>query len=63
METVKDNDRMIRLKMKLRHVTHQMHCYWWRWFSMKYVPKILKVLVSLLISILAELGIKYFERE
>jgi hypothetical protein len=40
-----------------------MRCYRWRWFQVKYIPKILKVLVSLLISILAELGVKYFDRD
>ena len=62
MPDVKD-DRILKLKMKLKHVTYKMRYYWWRWFSVKYIPKILKVLVSLLISILAELGIKYFDRD
>ena len=62
MQAIKD-DRILKLKMKLKHVTYKMRCYRWRWFSVKYIPKILKVLVSLLISILAELGIKYFDRD
>ena len=62
MPAIKD-DRILKLKMKLKHVTYKMRYYWWRWFSVKYIPKILKVLVSLLISILAELGIKYFDRD
>ena len=62
MQAIKD-DRILKLKMKLKHVTYKMRYYWWRWFSVKYIPKILKVLVSLLISILAELGIKYFDRD
>ena len=62
MQTVKD-DTIWKLKTKLKVVTGKMRMYRWRWFSVKYIPKILKVLVSLLISILAELGIKYFERE
>ena len=62
MPDVKD-DRILKLKMKLKHVTYKMRYYWWRWFSVKYIPKILKVLVSLLISILAELGVKYFDRD
>ena len=60
---VSKDDRILKLKMKLKHVTYKMRYYWWRWFSVKYIPRILKVLVSLLISILAELGIKYYDRD
>lgn len=61
MQAVKD-DRILKLKMKLKYVTHKMRCYWWRWFSMKYLKAILKVLVSILISILAELGVEYWRK-
>ena len=60
---VSKDDRILKLKMKLKHVTYKMRYYWWRGFSVKYIPRILKVLVSLLISILAELGIKYYDRD
>jgi hypothetical protein len=37
--------------------------YKWRFFCMKYLKPVLKVVVSVLISILAELGIKYCNRD
>ena len=52
MQTVKD-DTIWKLKTKLKVVTGKMRMYRWRWFSVKYIPKILRVLVSLLISIFA----------
>ena len=59
---VKD-DKVWELKTKLKVVTGKMRFYRWRYFCVKYLRTFLKVLVSLLISILAELGIKYFNKD
>ena len=59
---VKD-DKVWELKTKLKVVTEKMRFYRWRYFCVKYLRAFLKVLVSLLISILAELGIKYCNRD
>ena len=57
------NDKIWELKTKLKVVTGKMRFYRWRYFCVKYLRAFLKVLVSLLISILAELGIKYFHKD
>ena len=59
---VKD-DKIWELKTKLKIVTGKMRLYRWRYFCVKYLRAFLKILVSLLISILAELGIKYFHKD
>ena len=56
-------DKIWELKTKLRVVTGKMRLYRWRYFCVRYLRAVLKVLVSLLISILAELGIKYFNKD
>ena len=59
---VKD-DMIWRLKTRLRIVTGKLRFYKWRFFCMKYLKPVLKVVVSVLISILAELDIKYCNRD
>ena len=59
---VKD-DKIWELKTKLKIVTGKMRFYRWRIFCMKYLKPILKIAASVLISILAELGIKYCNRD
>ena len=59
------NRTLWRLRARLRIVTSKMRLYRWRWFIMfimKYAKVVLKVLVSLLISILAELGVEYWKK-
>ena len=48
---------------KLRLMTYRMRRYRWEVFCLKYLKGILKVAVTLLISILAELGVQYVNRE
>jgi hypothetical protein len=57
------NRTLWRLRARLRIVTSKMRLYRWRYFCVKYLRAFLKVLVSLLISILAELGIKFFNKD
>ena len=52
-----------KLKEKLRLMTYRMRRYRWEVFCLKYLKGILKVAVTLLISILAELGVQYVNRE
>ena len=52
-----------KLKEKLRIMTYRMRRYRWEVFCLKYLKGILKVAVTVLISILAELGVKYFDRD
>ena len=56
------NRTLWRLRARLRIVTSKMRLYRWRWFIVKYAKIVLKVLVSLLISILAELGVEYWKK-
>ena len=52
-----------KLKEKLRITTYRMRRYRWEVFSLKYLKGFLKIAVTLLISILAELGVQYVNRE
>ena len=52
-----------KLREKLRLMTYRMRRYRWEVFCLKYLKGILKVAVTLLISILAELGVQYVNRE
>ena len=52
-----------KLREKLRITTYRMRRYRWEVFCLKYLKGILKVSVTVLISILAELGVKYFDRD
>lgn len=52
-----------KLREKLRLMTYRMRRYRWEVFCLKYLKGILKVSVTVLISILAELGVKYVNRE
>lgn len=56
-------DRLIwKLKARLKIVTNKMREYRWRYFCVKYMKTVLKVLANLLISILAELGVEYWKK-
>ena len=59
---VKD-DIIWKLKIKLKIAMSKIRFYRWRIFCMKYLKPVLKIAASVLISILAELGIKYCNRE
>ena len=59
---VKD-DKIWELKTKLKIAMGKIRFYRWRIFCMKYLKPILKIVASVLISILAELGIKYCNRD
>ena len=56
-------DTVWKLKTKLKIAMSKIRFYRWRIFCMKYLKPILKIAASVLISILAELGIKYCNRE
>ena len=57
------NDKIWELKTKLKLAMSKIRLYRWRIFCMKYLKPILKIAASVLISILAELGIKYCNRD
>ena len=59
---VKD-DKVWELKTKLKIAMGKIRFYRWRIFCMKYLKPILKIAASVLISILAELGVQYVNRE
>ena len=63
MQDKAEDERTQKLKEKLRLMTYRMRRYRWEVFCLKYLKGILKVSVTVLISILAELGVKYFDRE
>ena len=62
MSAVK-NDQIWKLKTKLKLAMSKIRFYRWRIFCMKYLKPILKIAASVLISILAELGVQYVNRE
>ena len=62
MPDVKD-DTIWKLKTKLKIVTGKMRSYRWRYFCVKYLKTVLKILFGILLSVLAELGVKYFDRD
>ena len=63
MRTKAEESKTQKLKEKLRLMTYRMRRYRWEVFCLKYLKGILKVAVTLLISILAELGVQYVNRE
>ena len=63
MRAKTESEKMQKLKEKLRLMTYRMRRYRWEVFCLKYLKGILKVAVTLLISILAELGVQYVNRE
>ena len=63
MRAKTEDSKAQKLKEKLRLMTYRMRRYRWEVFCLKYLKGILKVAVTLLISILAELGVKYFDRD
>ena len=63
MRAKAEESKTQKLKEKLRLMTYRMRRYRWEVFCLKYLKGILKVAVTLLISILAELGVKYVNRE
>ena len=63
MRAKTEGEKTQKLKEKLRIMTYRMRRYRWEVFSLKYLKGILKVAVTLLISILAELGVQYVNRE
>ena len=63
MRAKTEDTKTQKLKEKLRIMTYRMRRYRWEVFSLKYLKGILKVAVTLLISILAELGVQYVNRE
>ena len=63
MRAKTEESKAQKLKEKLRLMTYRMRRYRWEVFCLKYLKGILKVAVTLLISILAELGVKYFDRD
>ena len=63
MRAKTEDSKAQKLKEKLRLMTYRMRRYRWEVFCLKYLKGILKVAVTLLISILAELGVKYVNRE
>ena len=63
MRAKAEESKTQKLKEKLRLMTYRMRRYRWEVFCLKYLKGILKVSVTVLISILAELGVKYVNRE
>ena len=63
MRAKTEDSKAQKLKEKLRIMTYRMRRYRWEVFSLKYMKGFLKVVVTVLISILAELGVKYVNRE
>ena len=63
MRAKTEDSKAQKLKEKLRLMTYRMRRYRWEVFCLKYLKGILKVAVTVLISILAELGVKYFDRD
>ena len=63
MRAKAEESKTQKLKEKLRLMTYRMRRYRWEVFCLKYLKGILKVAVTLLISILAELGVQYVNRE
>ena len=63
MRAKTEDSKAQKLKEKLRLMTYRMRRYRWEVFCLKYLKGILKVVVTLLISILAELGVQYVNRE
>ena len=63
MRAKTEDSKAQKLKEKLRLMTYRMRRYRWEVFSLKYLKGVLKIAVTLLISILAELGVKYVNRE
>ena len=63
MRAKTEDSKAQKLKEKLRLMTYRMRRYRWEVFCLKYLKGILKVAVTLLISILAELGVQYVNRE
>ena len=63
MRAKTEDSKAQKLKEKLRLMTYRMRRYRWEVFCLKYLKGLLKVAVTLLISILAELGVQYVNRE
>ena len=63
MRAKTEDSKAQKLKEKLRLMTYRMRRYRWEVFCLKYLRGVLKVSVTVLISILAELGVKYFDRD
>ena len=63
MRAKAEESKTQKLEEKLRLMTYRMRRYRWEVFSLKYLKGVLKIAVTLLISILAELGVKYVNRE
>ena len=63
MRAKTEDSKAQKLKEKLRLMTYRMRRYRWEVFCLKYLKGILKVAVTLLISILAELGVQYVTRD
>ena len=63
MRAKTEDSKAQKLKEKLRLMTYRMRRYRWEVFSLKYLKGVLKIAVTLLISILAELGVQYVNRE
>ena len=63
MRAKTEDTKTQKLKEKLRIMTYRMRRYRWEVFTLKYLKGVLKIAVTLLSSILAELGVKYVNRE
>ena len=58
-----DEEKIRDLKTKLRMARFKLRHFRWEVFGVKYLKPLLKVVVTVLISILAEMGVKYVNRE
>ena len=57
-----EENKIRQLKNKLRFMKLRIRQLRWEVFCMKYLKPLLKVIVTVLISILAELGVEYWRK-